>query len=458
MSKTFAVILAAGQGTRMRSKLYKVLHPVCGKPMVEHIVDQLEPIGLDKIVTIIGHGAEKVKEQLGDRVDYCLQEEQLGTGHAVIQSETLIGNEAGTTVIVCGDTPLITGQTIEALIRTHNEHNRAATLLTAIAEDPTGYGRVIRNADGHVERVVEQKDTNESERLVNEINTGIYCFDNQKLFSSLKKVNNNNAQGEYYLPDVIGILQQQGYTIGAVAAASFDETMGVNDRVALSQAEQLMRERLNRWHMQQGVTIIDPQSTYIEADVQIGQDVVLYPGTHLKGQTVIGEDCVIGPSTEIKDSTIESQTTVKLSVVHDSLVGKQVTVGPFAHIRPQSQIGDHAKVGNFVEIKKSTIGVGSKASHLSYIGDAEVGNDVNLGCGSITVNYDGVNKFLTKIGDGAFIGCNVNLIAPVTVGEGSFVAAGSTITDDVEQNALAIARARQTNKPDHANKLNHKKK
>lgn len=458
MLKTFAIILAAGQGTRMKSKLYKVLHPVCGKPMVEHIVDQIEPLNLDKIVTVIGHGAEKVRDQLKDRVSYCLQEEQLGTGHAVMQAEALLGNEAGTTVILCGDTPLITQETVKKLLDAHQEQAGAATILTAIADNPTGYGRIIRSAEGTVERIVEQKDTNEEERAIKEINTGIYCFDNELLFASLKKVNNDNAQGEYYLPDVIEIFQRQGNVINAIAADTFEETIGVNDRIALSQADAIMRERINRLQMQQGVTIIDPATTYIDADVVIGRDSILYPGTTLKGRVVIGEDCVIGPNTEIKESQIGDGTTVKMSVVHDSQIGHHVNVGPFAHIRPASNIGHHAKIGNFVEVKKSTFGEGSKASHLSYIGDAEVGKNVNLGCGSITVNYDGTNKFLTKIGDGAFIGCNVNLVAPVTVGKGSFVAAGSTITEDVEEEALAIARSKQTNKSNYANKLKSKKK
>ena len=458
MTKTFAVILAAGQGTRMRSKLYKVLHPVCGKPMVEHVVDQLKALELDKIVTVIGHGAELVKEQLGDKVAYTLQEEQLGTAHAVLQAKPLIGHEKGTTVILCGDTPLITNETISKFLREHKASGNAASLLTAVAPDPTGYGRVVRNDSGRLKRVVEQKDTNEEEQKIQEVSTGIYCIDNQKLFAALKKVTNNNAQGEYYLPDVIEILQNQGDAITAIVADVFEETMGVNDRVALSEAEHVMRDRINDSLMRQGVTLIDPKSTFIDADVQVGQDVVIYPGTLIQGKVSIGDDCIIGPNTEIKDSQIGNATTIKFSVVHDSSVGNQVNIGPFAHIRPASNIGNRVKIGNFVEVKKSTMSEGSKASHLSYVGDAEVGKDVNLGCGSITVNYDGKNKFLTKIGDGAFIGCNANLIAPVTIGEGAFVAAGSTITDNVEEDTLAIGRARQVNKPNYAEKLNHKKK
>ncbi|WEG12732.1 bifunctional UDP-N-acetylglucosamine diphosphorylase/glucosamine-1-phosphate N-acetyltransferase GlmU [Pullulanibacillus sp. KACC 23026] len=458
MINTYAIILAAGLGTRMKSKLYKVLHPVCGKPMVEHIVDQVEALNLDKIVTVIGHGAEKVKEKLGDRVEFCLQEEQLGTGHAVMQAEVILGHSSGTTVILCGDTPLISKETLAKLIQSHKNHQDAATILTAITDNPTGYGRIIRNAEGNVERIVEEKDANDAERSIKEVSTGLFCFDNEKLFAALKRINNDNAQGEFYLPDVIEILQGDGETIHAVPADSFDETLGVNDRLALSQAEAYMRNRLNRKHMQEGVTILDPSTTYIDADVKIARDVVIYPGTILKGQVSIEEDCVIGPNTEIKDSQIGKASNIKMSVVHDSTVGEQVNIGPFAHIRPLSHIGNHAKIGNFVEIKKSTMGEGSKASHLSYVGDAEVGRDVNLGCGSITVNYDGTNKHLTKIGDGSFIGCNVNLIAPVTIGDGAFVAAGSTITDDVDQEALAIARERQTNKPNYAKKLKPKKK
>jgi bifunctional UDP-N-acetylglucosamine pyrophosphorylase/glucosamine-1-phosphate N-acetyltransferase len=456
MTKRYAVVLAAGQGTRMKSRLYKVLHPVCGKPMVQHVVDHITKDKAEQIVTVIGHGAEKVKSTLGEGVEYVLQEEQLGTGHAVMQAEEQLGKSEGTTLVVCGDTPLITSETMEALIRQHEQENAKATLLTAKAEDPTGYGRVLRNAEGTVEKVVEHKDAAEEERAVKEINTGTYCFDNQTLFKALKRVNNNNAQGEYYLPDVIEIIKNDGETVAAYQTPEFDETIGVNDRVALSEAERIMKERINRHHMKNGVTIIDPSQTYIGPVVEIAQDTVLKPGTVLSGSTRIGEACTIGPNTEITDSTIGNRSTIRQSVVSESVIGNDAAVGPFAHIRPQSELGNEIKIGNFVEVKKSKMDDGSKASHLSYIGDAEIGKDVNLGCGSITVNYDGKNKHLTKVEDGAFVGCNSNLVAPVTVGKNAYVAAGSTITDDVPGEALSIARARQTNKENYVSQIQEK--
>ncbi|RAK16564.1 bifunctional UDP-N-acetylglucosamine pyrophosphorylase/glucosamine-1-phosphate N-acetyltransferase [Anoxybacillus vitaminiphilus] len=455
--KRYAIILAAGQGTRMKSKLYKVLHPVCGKPMVEHVVDQVSKLNLEKLVTIVGFGAEQVKAQIGGKSEFALQEEQLGTAHAVMQATSHLGDKEGVTLIICGDTPLITADTMKALLEHHSKTNAKATILTAIAEDPTGYGRIIRNNEGHVEKIVEHKDATEEERKVKEINTGTYCFDNKSLFQALTKVSNDNAQGEYYLPDVIEILKKQGEIISAYQADVFEETLGVNDRVALSQAEKIMRARINRTHMMNGVTIIDPEHTYISADVEIGRDTVIYPGTIIEGKTVIGENCVIGPNSEIKNCVIGDRTTIRHSVAHDSEIGNDVTIGPFAHIRPLSKISDDVRIGNFVEVKKSTFGKGSKASHLSYIGDAEVGADVNIGCGSITVNYDGKHKHLTKIEDGAFIGCNTNLIAPVTIGKGAYVAAGSTITEDVPGNALSIARARQVNKENYVERMNVKK-
>ncbi|WP_270182907.1 bifunctional UDP-N-acetylglucosamine diphosphorylase/glucosamine-1-phosphate N-acetyltransferase GlmU [Alkalihalobacillus sp. CinArs1] len=452
----YAVVLAAGQGTRMKSKLYKVLHPVCGKPMVEHVVDQLNALELENVVTVVGHGAEMVSEQLGKRSEYVLQEEQLGTAHAVMQAKDILSDKDGVTLVVCGDTPLITKETMDSLLSYHEEQDAKATILTAKADNPFGYGRIIRDDHGSVQRIVEQKDANEAEQKVTEINTGTYCFDNKTLFETLQLVNNENSQGEYYLPDVVEILQQKGEIVAAYQTADFNETMGVNDRVALSRAEQAMKKRINEKHMRNGVTLIDPDATYISSEAVIGQDTVIYPGTTINGEVVIGEESAIGPNSEIKDSKIGSKSVVKQSVVHNSEVGSEVTIGPFAHVRPSSQIHDGVKIGNFVEVKKSVMGEGSKASHLSYIGDAEIGKDVNLGCGSITVNYDGKNKYLTKVEDGAFIGCNVNLIAPVNVGKGAFVAAGSTITDDVPEQALSIARSRQTNKEDYASKSTEK--
>lgn len=457
MSNRYAIILAAGQGTRMKSKLYKVLHPVCGKPMVQHVIDQVKSLDINEIVTIVGHGAEKVKEQLGEDSKYALQAEQLGTAHAVQQASEMLVDKEGVTIVVCGDTPLIKGETMEALFKHHEETSAKATILTARAEDPTGYGRIVRNAEGFVEKIVEHKDANEQERTINEINTGTYCFDNKMLFEAIQNVSNDNVQGEYYLPDVIEILKNQGETVSAYVTDNFAETLGVNDRVALAEAERTMKKRINEFHMRNGVSIIDPDNTYIGPDVAIGQDTVIFPGTTLSGSTVIGSECQIGPNTEISSCEIGNNTVIRQSAAFDSKIGSEVNIGPFAHIRPDSDIHDEVKIGNFVEIKKAVFGKGSKASHLSYIGDAEVGADVNIGCGSITVNYDGKNKFLTKIEDGVFIGCNSNLVAPVKIGKGAYVAAGSTITEDVPGEALALARARQVNKEDYVGKMNVKK-
>ncbi len=453
MTNTYAVVLAAGKGTRMKSSLYKVLHPVCGKPMVEHVIENMERVGVEKIVTIVGHGAETVQSELGSRSEYALQEEQLGTAHAVLQAKETLSELPGTTIVVCGDTPLITSETMQELLNHHHSTNAKATILTAIADNPTGYGRIIRNQDGNVKYIVEQKDASPEEQQVQEINSGTYCFDNKALFSALKQVKNENSQGEYYLPDVIEILQKEGEIISAYAANDFNETLGINDRVALAQAEKIMRERIAHRHMREGVTIIDPFSTYISSDAVIGSDTIIQPGVIIEGKTIIGENCLIGPNSHIVSSKIGNNTTVHSSVVLSSEVGDHTSIGPFAHIRPDSEVGNEVKIGNFVEVKKSIVGNGSKISHLSYMGDASIGSNVNIGCGAITVNYDGKNKFKTIIEDDVFVGCNSNLVAPVTLGKKAYVAAGTTVTKDVPGESLAIGRARQENKEGYVKKL-----
>lgn len=448
-----AVVLAAGQGKRMKSKLYKVLHPVCGKPMVEHIIDTLERMGVKRTVVVVGHGAEAVQAALGDRVQYALQEQQLGTGHAVLQAAPLLRDEDGLTLVLCGDTPLLSEATLKALVETHRGGDFAATLLTAEMDDPHGYGRILRGADGSVEGIVEEKDCSEQQRLIREINTGTYVFDNRKLFEALAKVDNRNAQGEYYLTDVIGILKNSGSRVEGCRMRDPAEATGVNDRLALAEVEALMRKRINRQHMANGVTLIDPQATYIDAGVEIGGDTVIYPGCHLRGSTKIGSDCVIGPNAEIADSAIGDGVHIRYAVLAGAKVGDKVNIGPYAYLRPGTVLADGVKVGDFVEIKNAAIGEDSKVPHHSYIGDARIGKRVNIGCGTITANYDGFRKHVTEIGDDAFIGSNSNLIAPVRIGDGAFVVAGSTITQDVGDQDLAIARARQVNKPGYARKL-----
>ncbi|WP_123042685.1 bifunctional UDP-N-acetylglucosamine diphosphorylase/glucosamine-1-phosphate N-acetyltransferase GlmU [Cohnella candidum] len=456
--KKMAIVLAAGQGKRMKSKLYKVLHPVCGKPMVGHVIDTVRDASCERVVVIVGHGAEAVKERLGDGAEYALQAQQLGTGHAVMQAKPLLGSEEGITLVICGDTPLVSAATVEAMMERHIREGAAATVLTAKMDDPTGYGRVVRGDDGAVLRIVEQKDCTPEEAAINEINAGTYCFDNRLLFEALESVTNENAQGEYYLTDVIGILQKKGKRVAASLLKDPSEAIGVNDRMALGEAERLMRQRVNAAHQANGVTLIDPASTYIEAGVTIGADTLIYPGTVLRGSTAIGEDCVIGPSADLTDTIVGAGSTVRQTVGEGAVVGEDCNVGPFAYLRPGTKLGNGVKVGDFVEIKNASIGDGTKVPHLSYVGDAVVGKGVNIGCGAITANYDGYNKSVTEIGDNAFIGSNANLIAPVKIGDGAYVVAGSTITHNVDENDLAIARARQVNKPGYADKIRSRAK
>ncbi|MEE6677666.1 bifunctional UDP-N-acetylglucosamine diphosphorylase/glucosamine-1-phosphate N-acetyltransferase GlmU [Limosilactobacillus fermentum] len=448
-----AIILAAGKGTRMKSKLHKVLHQVCGKTMVEHVLTQLQAANIQNIVTVVGYGADTVKDALGDQVRYALQKQQLGTGHAVMQTEDLLGELAGQTLVVSGDTPLFTAATFNYLFQYHEQHHAAVTILTSKAPDPTGYGRIVRNEIGIVERIVEQKDASVEEQAIHEINTGVYCFDNQKLFAALKRLTNDNAQGEYYLTDVIGILKEEGEIVTAYQMEDFDESMGVNDRSALAKATKIMQKRINTQLMKDGVTLVDPETAYIDADVQIGQDTVIEGNVVIKGRTTIGADCLIGAGSRIEDSTLHDDVTIMSSTLERSEVHSGADVGPNSHLRPEAELGENVHVGNFCEVKKAYIGAGTKVGHLSYIGDATLGKNINVGCGVVFVNYDGTNKLHTNVGDHAFIGSNSNIVAPVNIAADSFVAAGSTITDSTEQFDMAIARARQVNKPGYAKKL-----
>lgn len=445
-----SIILAAGEGTRMKSKLSKVLHKVCGKPILEYVINASKGANVEKNIVIVGHGGDMVKEYFKDepiifRTQPIGADVPYGTGYAVMQAIDCIDDNS-TVTILSGDTPLITEKTISKLMEYHNSNEFQATILTTILEDATGYGRIIREENGEVLRIVEHKDTTEEEKQIREINSGIYCFNGKLLKYALDKIDNNNAQNEYYITDVIGILKEEGYKVGAYISEDSEEIHGVNSRVQLSFSEKKMRDRINENHMINGVTIIDSSNTYIEDTVTIGRDTIIYPGVILEGNTEIGEGCIIRNNSRIVNSIIHSNVTIEHSVIEDSQVGEGTNIGPFAHLRPNSNLGKNIKIGNFVEVKNTTIKDNTKASHLAYIGDADVGQDVNIGCGVVFVNYNGREKFRTTIGDNSFIGSNSNLVAPIKVESWGYVAAGSTIVDEVPEGALSIARATQVNK------------
>jgi bifunctional UDP-N-acetylglucosamine pyrophosphorylase / glucosamine-1-phosphate N-acetyltransferase len=458
MGHLMAVVLAAGEGKRMKTKHSKVVHRICGRPLIEWVCNAVKNAGIEETVVVVGHRADQVKEAMGEKVRYVLQEEQLGTGHAVMQTREYLDEKDGYVIVLCGDSPLITADTIKNAIGYHIAGGNAATVLTAVLEDPTGYGRILRDSRGDVLKIVEHRDASEQEKSIQEINSGIYCFTIKDLVESLKELKNNNNQGEYYLTDTLSILLDKGRRVGAVKVRNPNEMLGINNRIQLLEAGEVLKKRILEKHMLSGVTIIDPKSTYIDEDVVIGMDTIVYPGTILEGKTVVGEDCIIGPNSRLTDTEIGSGVEVNNSVVLGSTVGDETHVGPFAYIRPGSKIGRKVKIGDFVEVKKSVIGDKTKISHLTYVGDAELGKNVNLGCGVVTVNYDGMKKHKTIVGDHSFIGCNVNLVAPVKVGDSAYIAAGSTITDEVPDNALAIARERQTVKEGWVIKKGIKKK
>lgn len=441
-----SVILAAGMGTRMKSKMPKVLHKVCGKPLCKWVIDASKEAGAEKVCTIVGHKAELVKEEIGDVCEFALQTEQKGTGHAVMQAIDFIKSVNGEIVILNGDTPLVTADAVKNAIEYHKANGNQATVITAILPDATGYGRIVRDADGGVRKIVEQKDANEEEKRINEVNSGMYVFDSESLVYALAKITPNNAQGEYYLTDTLEILLDAGKKIGGFAIADNDEIRGINDRVQLNEAERIMSRRINEMHMRNGVTMRNPESVYIEYGVEIGSDTEICQNVTLKRGTKIGSDCVIGSGSVLDRAIIHDNVDILSSVITQSEVDEGTHVGPFAYIRPNCKVGKDVKVGDFVELKNSNIDDGTKISHLTYIGDSDVGKKVNFGCGTVTVNYDGKKKYRTTIGDNCFVGCNTNLVSPVNVGNGAYIAAGSTITDDIPEENLAIARARQVNK------------
>ena len=441
-----SVILAAGMGTRMKSKMPKVLHKVCGKPLSKWVIDASEAAGADKVCAVVGHKAETVKEVLGDVCKFALQAEQKGTGHAVMQAIDVIKNSKGEVVILNGDTPLITAETINKAIEYHKNNGNQATVITAILDDATGYGRIVRDNDGSVLKIVEQKDASKEEKKINEVNSGMYVFDAQSLVYALDKITPNNAQGEYYLTDTLEILLSAGKKIGGYAISDNDEIRGINDRVQLNEAEKIMQKRINEYHMRNGVTMRNPESVYIEDGVEIGNDTEIFQNVTIKSGTKIGSDCVIGSGSMLDRAVIHDGVDVLSSVILESEVDEGTHVGPFAYIRPNCHVGKEVKVGDFVELKNSNIDDGTKISHLTYIGDSDVGKRVNFGCGTVTCNYDGKKKYRTTIGDDCFVGCNTNFVSPINVGDGVYIAAGSTITEDIPENSLSIARARQVNK------------
>ena len=410
-----AIVMAAGKGTRMKSKNSKLVQKIYGKEIVKRAVENAQKAGVHNIVAVVGYMKEQVMGVLGDTVKYAVQEEMLGTGHAVMQAAKYLEGKKGKVLVLNGDVPILRPETLNKLLNKSIENKECATLLTAIYDNPTGYGRIVRDEGGNIQAIVEEKDTTDEQKEIKEINAGIYCFDIESLLEAIKEIKPNNAQGEYYLTDVIKIMNSKGLKTGAVIVEDNTEILGVNDRVQLELLTKVLQMRINTEHMKKGVTIEDINTTYIYDDVNIGMDTVIHPNTTIKSGVTIGEDCEIGPN---------------------------------SYIREGCELSNKVKIGSFVEIKKAIIGEGTKVPHLSYMGDCEIGEKCNIGCGTITCNYDGFHKSKTIIGNHSFIGSNTNLVAPVTLGDNTFVAAGSTITDDVPPDALAIARQRQINKED----------
>lgn len=451
-----SIILAAGQGTRMKSNLPKVLHKVCGKPILQYVINASNGANVRKSIVIVGHQGEMVRDYFeNEEIIFKTQpmgdEYPYGTGFAVMQAVDQIEDE-DTVIILSGDTPLITSETVNDLLKYHNENQYDGTVLSAIVENPFGYGRIKRDESNDLLRIIEQKDANENERKINEINSGVYCFNGRLLKHALGKLDNNNSQGEYYVTDVVGILNNEGYKIGAYVIDNVEEIHGVNSRYQLSLSEKIMRNRINEKFMANGVTFIDSQGTYIEESVKIDIDTIIYPGVTIEGDTVIGENCIIRSGSRIVNSRIDSNVQIDSSLIEDSIVEEGTCIGPNAHLRPETHLGKNVKIGNFVEVKNSYIGNNSKAGHLAYVGDANVGDNVNIGCGVVFANYNGRTKERIQIGDEAFIGSNSTLVAPITIEDKVYIAAGSTITKNVESYALSIGRAPQVNKKDWVNK------
>ena len=440
----YAIVLAAGKGTRMRSQMPKVLHRVLGKPMLSRVLEATSKAQIENQYVVIGHGSDQVEKVLDDSVKLVLQKEQLGTGHAVrtaleVLKQDVTKTEGVTVLVTCGDTPLLRAESLAEMMAQLAEQKNVVTVMTTVVPNPTGYGRILHDGE-QIRAIVEEKDADAEVKKIQEINVGTYCFDLGFLIAQIDVLDTNNAQGEFYLTDLLKLAYAAGKPTAAYLLANPDESLGVNNRVQLARAEKLYRERVNEYWMMQGVTMEDPASVFIEDEVVLEPDVILEANVHLFGHTVIKSGAVIESGSRITDSTIGEGVVVRQSVIKDSVVGAHTTIGPFAQLRPGNTIGEHVKIGNFVEIKKSNIADESKVSHHTYIGDTDMGARVNVGCGTITCNYDGKNKYRTVIGDDVFVGSNTNLIAPITIGDGVVIGAGSTLSKDVVENALAVTR------------------
>lgn len=452
MRKTYGLVLAAGKGTRMKTDMPKCAYPILKKPMIEYIVEKLEKTNINETVVVVGHKKEVLMDILGDRVKYAEQVEQLGTGHAALSAESILADKEGVTFILPGDMPLMEIKLTDKLLKAHEEMGNDLTVVSMVFDNPKSYGRIVRDKYNAISGIVEDKDCTGEQKAIKEVNSGVYVIDNKILFKVLKSIQKNERKGEYYLTDIVSLMKHD-YKIGSFVVRSAYQMMGVNDLYSVSIAERYLRDEINKNHMLNGVEMVSPNTITIGHNVLIEPGVTIYPNTTITGMSTIREGAVIGPNTEIHNGNIDEYAEIKHSLIYDSTVGAHTTVGPFAHLRNHANIGDHNRVGNFVEVKNSTTGSGTKAAHLSYIGDAEVGSKVNFGCGSITVNYDGVNKHKTIIGDDVFIGCNVNMVAPLTIEDEVFIAAGSTVTENVPKGSLSIARNHQVNKADYYNNL-----
>ena len=424
------VILAAGQGTRMKSEKPKVLHQIAGKPMVQYAIEAADAIGSRRPIVVIGHGAEQVQNTIGDRVDTVLQMPQHGTGHALLQARSQIDPAAETVLVLYGDTPLLSAETIQRLLDVQHESRAVLGLVTFTPDDPALYGRIIRDIDGRLLDIVEYKEATPEQRAIREVNSGIFCYQTQWLLAHLDQLQPRAGHGEYYLTDLVGIAAQE-QAITATCSCDETEVLGINDRAQLAAAERLMRERINTRHMLNGVTLIDPANTYIEAGVTIGPDSSIYPGSHIKGKTAIGRECVIGPNTLIEDSRIGNRVEIVASMIESATIEDGADIGPFSHMRKGAHLCAGVHVGNFAEVKDSTLGPGTKQGHFSYLGNATIGANVNIGAGTITCNYDGQHKHPTTIGDNTFIGSDTMLVAPVNIGHDAKTGAGSVVTHDV---------------------------